>query len=94
MVFVGILVLNRLMGIIHTLKPKNFSDAYHFKHSVACLKMLMFESFGCNKFFNFVVVNFISKNLKIYKISDNDRPKICKASTSEDIKNENMSEIL
>ena len=50
MVFVGILVLNRLMGIIHTLKPKNFSDAYHFKHSVARLKMLMFESFGCTKF--------------------------------------------
>ena len=50
----------------------------------------MFESFGCSKFFNFVVVNFIiSKNLKILKISEINRPKLCKASTMEDMKNEN-----
>ena len=55
----------------------------------------MFESFVCSKFFNFVVVNFIiRKNLKILKISNNNRPKICKASTSEDTKNENLPEIL
>ena len=55
----------------------------------------MFESFACSKFFNFKVVNFIiSKNLKILKISLNNRPKICKASTSEDMKNENLSENL
>ena len=55
----------------------------------------MFESFGCSKYFNFVVANFIiSKNLKVGGISDNNRPKICKASTSEDMKNENLSEIL
>ena len=55
----------------------------------------MFESFGCSKFFNVVVVNFIiSKNLKILKISDNNRPKIFKSSTNEDMKNENLSEIL
>ena len=54
------------------------------QHSVACLKMLMFESFGCSKFFNFAVVNFIiSKKLKILKISDNNRPKTYKPSTSE-----------
>ena len=57
--------------------------------------MLMFESFGCSKFFNFVVVNFIiSKTLKVLKISEVNRPKICKALTSEDMKNENLSEIL
>ena len=55
----------------------------------------MLERFGCSRFFNFVIVNFIiSKNLKIPKISDNNRPKICKASTGEDMKNENLSEIL
>ena len=55
----------------------------------------MFKSFGFSKYFNFVVVNFIiSKKLKILKISDNNRPKICKALTSEDMKNENLSEIL
>ena len=71
------------------------SDACDFQHSVACLKMLKFESFGCSKFFHFVVVNFIiSKNLKILKISDNNRPKICKALTNEDMKNENLSKIL
>ena len=71
------------------------SDAYDFQHSVACLKILMFGSFSCSSFFDFLVVNFIiSKNLKILKISDNNRPKICKASTSEDIKNENLPEIL
>ena len=47
----------------------------------------MYESFRCSRFFNFVVVNFIiSKNLKILKSSHNNRPKICKASTSEDMK--------
>ena len=57
--------------------------------------MLMFESFGCSKFFNLVVVNFIiSKNLKILKISDNNGPKIRKALTSKDMKNGNLSEIL
>ena len=57
--------------------------------------MLMFECFDCSKFFNFVVVNFIiSKNLKILKISENNRAKTCKASISEDMKNENLSEIL
>ena len=46
---------------------------------VACLKMLMLESFRCSKFFNFVVVNFIiSKNLKILKLLDNRRPKYAK----------------
>ena len=55
----------------------------------------MFESFCCFKFFNFEVVNFIiSKNLNILKISDKNRPKICEASTSEDMKNENLFEIL
>ena len=55
----------------------------------------MFECFDCSKFFNFVVVNFIiSKNLKILKISENNRAKTCKASISEDMKNENLSEIL
>ena len=55
----------------------------------------MFESFDCSKMFNFVVVNFIiGKKLKILKISDKNRPKICKAVTSEDMKNENLSEIL
>ena len=55
----------------------------------------MFESFGCSKFFNVVLVNFIiSKTLKVLKISDINRPKICKASTSEDMKNGNLSEIL
>ena len=57
--------------------------------------MLMHESFGCSKFFNFLVMNFnISKNLKILKISDSNRPKICKAWTSENMKNENLSGIL
>ena len=47
----------------------------------------MFESFA--------VVNFIiSKNLKILKISNNNGRHICKASTSEDMKNENLPEIL
>ena len=55
----------------------------------------MFESFGCSKIFNVVLVNFIiSKTLKILKISDIYRPKICEASKSEDMKNENFSEIL
>ena len=57
--------------------------------------MLLFESFGRSKFFNFVVVNFIiSENLKIQKILDNNRPKICKVLTSEDMKNENLSVII
>ena len=57
--------------------------------------MLKFESLCRPKFFNFVIVNFIiSKNLKILKISDNNRPKIFKSSTNEDMKNENLSEIL
>ena len=57
--------------------------------------MLMFEGFGCSKFFNFVVVNLIiSKISEILKISDNNRPKICKPSTSEDMKNKDLSEIL
>ena len=56
--------------------------------------MLMFESFGCSRFFNFVIVNFIiSKNLKILKVLENNRPKIYKATPSEDMKNENLSEI-
>ena len=55
----------------------------------------MFESFGFSKFFNFVVANFIiSKNLKILKIADNNRPKTCKASTRKDSKNETLFEIL
>ena len=55
----------------------------------------MFESFGCSKTFKFVVVNFIiRKNLKILKILDNNRPKLCKASGSEDMRNKNLSEIL
>ena len=55
----------------------------------------MFESFDCSKFFNFVVVNFIiSKNLKILKILGNDRTKIWKTTTSEDMKNKNLSKIL
>ena len=50
----------------------------------------MFQRFSCSKLFNFVVVNFvISKNLKILKISDNNRLKICKAFTSKDMKKEN-----
>ena len=54
----------------------------------------MFESFGCSRFFNFVIVNFIiSKNLKILKFLENNRPKIYKATPSEDMKNENLSEI-
>ena len=57
--------------------------------------MLMFEGFGCSKFFNFVVVNLIiSKISEILKISDNNRPKIRKPSTSEDMKNKDLSEIL
>ena len=81
------------MEILYTLKT--IFDAYDFQHSVAYLKMIMFESFCCFKCFNFVVVNFIiSKNLNILKISDNNRPKPCKASTSEDMKNENLFEIL
>ena len=49
----------------------------------------MIESVGCFRFFNFVVVNFIiSKNLKILKILNNNRPTICKALTSENVKNE------
>ena len=57
--------------------------------------MLMFENFGCSKFFNFVLVKFIiSKNLRILKHLDNNRPKICKASTIEDMKDENLCEIL
>ena len=52
----------------------------------------MFEIFGRSKFFNFVVVNFIiSKNLKILKILGNNRPKY--ASTCDDMKVENLSEI-
>ena len=95
MVSFGTLVLNRLMEILYTLKPNlTISDAYDFQHSVTRLKMLIFESFGCSKFFNFVFVNFIiSENLKIVKIPDNNRPKICKASTSKDMKNGNLSEI-
>ena len=56
--------------------------------------MLMFESFGCSKLFNFVVANFIiSENLKILKTSDNNRPKIYKASTSDDMNIENLYQI-
>ena len=95
MISVGTLTLNRLMGILYTLKPLTIFDAYDFQHSVTCLKVFMFESFGCSKFFNFVVVTFIiSKNFKILKILDNNRPKICKALRSENMKNENLSEIL
>ena len=55
----------------------------------------MFESFSCSKYFNFAVANFIiSKNLKVRGIPDNNRPNIWKASTGEDMKNENLSEIL
>ena len=47
----------------------------------------MFKIFGCSKFFNFVVPSFIiSKNLKILKILDNNRPNICKALASEVMK--------
>ena len=57
--------------------------------------MLMFEGFSCSKFFNFVVVNFItSKNLKILKICDKNRAKICKTSPNEDMKSESLSENL
>ena len=82
-------------GEVDTPMHPMISDANDFQCSAACLKMSMFESFGCSKFFSFVVVNFIiEKNLKILKISDNDISKICKAATSEDMKNENLSEIL
>ena len=67
--------LKQVNGNIIYIKALNISDAYDFRHNVACLKMLMFEIF-CFKFFNFVVVNFIiSKNLKILKILGNKRPK-------------------
>ena len=65
MVYVGALVLNRLMGIFHTLNNFYAND---FQQGVPCLKILMSESFGCSIFFNFVIVNIIvSKNLKILK---------------------------
>ena len=55
----------------------------------------MFESFDSFEFFNFVVTNFIiSKNLKTLKVSENNRLKIFKALTSEDVKNETLPEIL
>ena len=55
----------------------------------------MFASFDSFEFFNFVVTNFIiSKNLKTLKVSENNRLKIFKVLTSEDMKNETLPEIL
>ena len=83
MVFVETLVLHKLIGISYALKPNNFWCLW-FSTQCFLSENVNIWKFWLSQFFNFVVVNFvISKNLKILKISDNNTPKIFKASTSE-----------